>query len=64
MVQDVRRCYNCKIGAIGDMEIREAYEKLYVDGVLKDEYKIAKRKGLIRVLSFLTILRQNGLDLC
>ena len=22
MVQDVRRCYNCKEGAIGDMEIR------------------------------------------
>ena len=21
MVQDVRKCYNCKIGAIGDMEI-------------------------------------------
>ena len=28
MVQDVRRCYNCKIGAIGDMEIREAYDRL------------------------------------
>ena len=22
MVQDVRKCYNCKVGAIGDMEIR------------------------------------------
>lgn len=28
------------------MEIREAYEKLCIDGVLKDEYKIVERKGL------------------
>ena len=46
MVQDVRRCYNCKIGTIGDMEITEAFVKLCVDGVLKDEYKIAERKCL------------------
>ena len=25
MVQDVKKCYNCKIGAIGDLEINEAY---------------------------------------
>ena len=46
MVQDVRKCYNCKIGGIGDMEIREAYERLCVDRFLKDEYKIVERKGL------------------
>jgi hypothetical protein len=28
MVQDVRKCYNCKIGAIGDLEIFNAYDKL------------------------------------
>ena len=28
MIQDVKKCYNCKIGSIGDMEIREAYDKL------------------------------------
>lgn len=28
MIQDVRKCYNYKIGSIGDMEIREAYDKL------------------------------------
>ena len=38
MVQDIRRCYNCKIGAIEDMEMREAYEKLCENGVLKEEY--------------------------
>ena len=46
MVQDVRKCYNCKIGAIGDIEIREAYDRLCVNGVLKDEFKIVERKGL------------------
>ena len=36
MVQDVRKFYNCKIGSIGDMEIREAYKKLCENGVLKE----------------------------
>ena len=36
MVQDVRRCYNCKIGAIGDMEIQQDYDKLCENGVLKE----------------------------
>ena len=40
IVQDVRKCYNCKIGAIGDLEIANAYEKLCVDGKLKDEFVI------------------------
>ena len=45
MVQDVRKCYNCKIGSIGDMEISQAYEKLCMDGVLKEEFKVAEMKG-------------------
>ena len=57
MVQDVRKCYNCKIEALGDMEIRQAYEKLCVDGVLKEEYKIVERKVLTRVLSFPTVFK-------
>lgn len=32
MVQDVRKCYNYKVGGIGDMEIRQAYEKLCESG--------------------------------
>ena len=28
MVQDVWKCYNCKIGAIGDLEITNAYDKI------------------------------------
>ena len=46
MVQDVRKCYNCKIGAIGDMEIIQAYDRLCENGVLKEEYKFAEMKGL------------------
>ena len=30
-VQDIRSCYQCKIGEIGDFEIRETYDKLCVD---------------------------------
>ena len=46
MIQDVRKCYNCKIGSISDMEISVAYKKLCENGVLKEEYKIGKKKGL------------------
>ena len=38
MVQDVRKCYNYKIGAIGDLEIFQAYEKLCDNRILKDEF--------------------------
>lgn len=33
MVQDVHRCYNCKIGAIGDLEIHNAFTKKIVHRV-------------------------------
>ena len=46
MIQDVRKCYNCKVGGVGDMELRDAYEKLCDNGVLKEEYSIVKKKGL------------------
>ena len=57
MVQDVRRYYKCKIGAIGDMEIRDAYDRLCENGVLKDEYKIVETKGLTRALEFPIIFK-------
>lgn len=59
MVQDVRKCYNCKIGAIGDMEISQAYERLCVEGVLKEEYKIIERKGLTCALGFPTAFKNE-----
>ena len=52
IVQDVRKCYNCKVGAIGDMEIHQAYDKLCENGVLKEEFQIVERKGLTRALVF------------
>ena len=52
MVQDVCRCYNCKIGAIGDLEIANAYEKLCVDRKLKDEFVIVEKKTLTKALTF------------
>ena len=52
MVQDVQKCYNCKIGAIGDLEIENAFEKLCVDRKLKDEFAIVGKKTLIKALAF------------
>ena len=52
MVQDVRKCYNYKIGAIGDMEISQAYDRLCENGFFKEEYKIAESKGLTRALGY------------
>jgi hypothetical protein len=63
MVQDVQKCYNCKIGAIGDMEISRAYERLCENGVLKEEYKIAKRKGLTRALGYPTKFKTKWIRL-
>ena len=40
MIQDVRKCYNCKVGSIGDLELQESYGRLCENGKLKDEYEI------------------------
>lgn len=42
----------CKIGEVGDYEIRAVYQKLCDEGILKDEFKIIKRKGLTDALDF------------
>ena len=44
MVQDVCKCYNCKIGAIGDLEIYNAFDKLCDKGILKNEFSIIDRR--------------------
>ena len=36
MVQDMRKCYNCKIGAIGDLNIFNSFDKLCDKGILID----------------------------
>lgn len=35
--------YMCKIGEVRDYEIKEAYEKLCNEGILKDEFKVVER---------------------
>ena len=57
MVQDVRRCYNYRIGAIGDLEIYNAYDKLCENKILKDEFSIIERKGLTKSLEFPIIFK-------
>ena len=42
----------CKIGEVGDLELTSAYEKLCVDGRLKDEHKHVAEKGLTHALDF------------
>lgn len=51
-IQDIRSWYQCKIGEIKYYEIRETYDKLCIDGVLKDEFKIIADKGRTRPLGF------------
>ena len=63
MVQDMRKCYNCKIGAMGDMEINQSYEKLSENGILKEEYKIAERKGVTRALGYPTTFKTEWIRL-
>ena len=57
MVQDVRKCYNCKVGAIENMEIHQAYDKMCENGVLKEVFQIVERKGLTRALVFLAVFK-------
>lgn len=39
------------------MEIRQAYEKLYENGVLREEFKIVEKKGLTQALDFLNVFK-------
>ena len=57
MVQDVRKCYNYKIGSIGDMEIKDAYKKKIGNDVLKEGFKMIGKKGLIRALDFPNVFK-------
>jgi hypothetical protein len=57
MVQDVMKCYNGKIGSIGYMEIRQAYDKFFENGVLREEFKNVEKKGLTCSLHFLNVFK-------
>ena len=45
------------------MEIRQAYEKICENGVLKDEYKIIERKGLTHALEFSIIFKTKWIKI-
>ena len=63
MIQDVISCYTCKVGSIGDMEIRETYGKLCENGALKDEFKIVERKGLTHALHFPNVFKTKWMKI-
>lgn len=63
IVQDVRRCYNCKIGAIGDLEIFNAFDKLCDKGILKDEFSILEKKGLTKALVFSIVFKTEWIHI-
>ena len=52
MIQDVRKCYNFKVGGIGDMEIWKSYDRVCDNEVLKEEFSIVEKKGLTCALEF------------
>ena len=58
----MQKCYNCKIGAIGDLEIANAYEKLCANGKLKDEFTIVEKKTLTKALAFPTMFKMMELS--
>lgn len=57
MIQDVRNYCTCKIGSIGDMEIRETYGKLCENGALKENFKVVEKKGLTCALVFPNVFK-------
>ena len=63
MIQDVHKCYNYKVGSVGDMELRDAYDKLCHNWVLKEEYNIVEKKGLTRALDFPMAFKTEGIKI-
>ena len=48
----MQKCYNWKVGSVGDFELRESYDRLCDNGILNDEYQIVEKKGLTCALDF------------
>ena len=63
MMQDVWKCYNYKVGSIGDLELKEAYDRLCDNGKLKDKYQIVERKGLTHALDFPTVFKTEWINI-
>lgn len=52
IMNDIRSCYMCKVREIRDYKIREVYDKLCDNGVLKLKYKLVAEQGLVHALDF------------
>ena len=63
MVQDVRRCYNCKIGGIQHLEIFNTFDKLCVKGILKDDFYIIEKNGLTKALVFPIVFKTKWIHI-
>ena len=63
MMQDISNCYTCKVRSIGDMKIREEYERLCENGALKEEYNIAEKKGLTCTLNFPNVFKTKWIKI-
>ena len=59
MINDVRDSYTYKINEIGNFELREACDRLYENGELKDKFKITKTKGLTHALGFPQVFKSE-----
>ena len=63
MVQDVRKCYNYKIGAIGNLEIFNTFDKVCDKGILKDEFLVVEKKGLTNALVFPIVFKTEWIHI-
>ena len=63
IIQDVRCCYMCKFVSVGDMEIRDIYNQLCDNGVLREEYKIIEKKGLTHTLDFPNVFKTERIKI-
>ena len=49
--------------SLGDLEIQEAYNRLCVDGKLKEKYQIVKKKGLTHALDTPTVFKAEWIKI-
>lgn len=62
-IQDIRSCYQCKIKETRYFEIRNSYDKLCINKILKDEFKIIVDKGLMHALVFPKVFKNEWIKI-
>ena len=53
----------CKVGGIGYLEMRQAFDRLCENGALKDEFKVVERKELTCALAFLQVFKTEWIKI-